>query len=95
MHSDSDTVTLHNTSLLATVNNIIIVIIRPHCRTMYINMAYCYRQSSMVCRSVTTGSPTKMAEPIEIQDAVWVVDLDGPKEARIAWGPDPHAKGQF
>jgi len=36
-----------------------------------------------------------MAETIEIRDAIWVVDLDGPKEACIAWGPDPHAKGQF
>jgi len=26
---------------------------------------------------------------------VWVVDLGGPKDPRIRWGPDPQAKGQF
>jgi len=30
----------------------IIVIIRPHRSTMYVDAAYCYRPSSMVCRSV-------------------------------------------
>jgi len=28
-------------------------------------------------------------------DAVLVVDSDGPKEACVRWGSDPHAKGQF
>jgi len=29
----------------------------------YIDVAYCYRPSSMLCRSVTIVSPAKMAEP--------------------------------
>ena len=26
-----------------------VVVIRPHCSTMYVDAAYCYRQSSVVC----------------------------------------------
>jgi len=33
---------------------------------MYIDAAYCYRPSSMVCRSVTLVSPAKTAELIEM-----------------------------
>jgi len=29
------------------------------------------------------------------RDAVWFMDLGGPKEACIRWGPDPHVKGQL
>jgi len=28
-------------------------------------------------------------------DAVWVVNVGGPKEPRIRWDPDPHARGKF
>jgi len=44
-------------------------IIRPHCGTMHVDVAYCYKLSSTVCRSVTVVSRTKTAKPI---DAVWV-----------------------
>jgi len=41
----------------------------PH-RSTYVDVAYCYRPSSVVCRSigrsVTVVSPTKTAEPIEM-----------------------------
>ena len=55
-----------------------------------------YRRSSVVClsvgRSVTTVSPVKTAEPIEIPFGY------GPgwaqlKEPRIRWGPDPPLEG--
>jgi len=43
----------------------VLVIIRPHRSTTYVDAAYCYRSSSMVCRSVclsvTLVSPAKMA----------------------------------
>jgi len=56
--------------------------------------AYSYRPSSVVCRSVCHAS-----EPCKNgwtdRDAVWVMDSGGPKETRIRWGPDPHAKGQL
>ena len=39
-------------------------------RCMYVDVAYCYRPSSVVCRSVcqsvTLVSPAKMTEPIEM-----------------------------
>ena len=34
--------------------------------TMYVDAVYCYRPSSMVCRSVTLVSPAKTAETIEM-----------------------------
>jgi len=50
--------------------NVTIIIIRLHCSTAYVDAAYCYRPSSVVCRSVclsvTLVSPAKMAAPIEI-----------------------------
>ena len=30
----------------------ITIIIRPHCSTTYVDVAYCYRPSSVVCLSV-------------------------------------------
>jgi len=57
----------------------------PHCSTMYVDAAYCYRPSSVVCRSVcrsvyqlvglsvTLVSPAKTAEPIKIGLRTWVV----------------------
>jgi len=29
----------------------------------------------------------------EIKEAIWVIDLGGPKEARIRWGPDSSCEG--
>jgi len=41
-------------------------IIRPHRSTTYVDAAYSYRPSSVVCRSVTLVSPAKTAAPIEL-----------------------------
>jgi len=71
-------------------------IIRPHHRTMYVDAAYCYQPSSMVCLSVcwcVSLSVCHTNEPCKNGwsdwDAVWVEDLGGPKEPCIRWGPDP------
>jgi len=57
-------------------------IIRPHHSTTYIDAAYCYRPSSVVYLSVCHAS-----EPCRNgctnRDAVWVVDLGGPREPCI------------
>jgi len=42
------------------------IVIWPHCSTTYIDAAYYYRLSSVVCLSVTLVSPAKMAELIEM-----------------------------
>ena len=69
---------------------------RPHRSTAYIDAAYCYRSSSVVCRSVClsvchTGEPCKNG--CTDRDAVWLEDLRGPREPCIRWGPDPPWEG--
>ena len=75
---------------------IIIIIIRPHRSTAYEDAAYCYRTSSVVCRSVTVVSPAKTAEPIEmpfgLMGSGWLKEprirlgLRSPREAGIFRG---------
>ena len=54
---------------------IIIIIIRLHRSTTYVDTACCYRPSSVVCqsvsRSVTVVSPAKAAEPIDMPFGMW------------------------
>jgi len=68
-----------------------VCIIRPHRSTVYVDVAYCYRPSSVVCRSVALVSPAKMAELIEMQFGLrkWV----GPGNHVLDGGPDPPWKG--
>jgi len=50
-------------------------IIRPRRSTTYVDAAYCYRPSSVVCRSVwsvTVASPAETDKPIEIPFGVWI-----------------------
>jgi len=73
---------------------IITIVIGPHCSTMYVDAAYCYRPSSVVCqtvcRSVTLVSPAKTAEAH--RDAIWDEDSGGPRESC----PDPSMRrGNF
>jgi len=68
-----------------------IVIIRPHRSTYVGDAAYCYRPSSVVCRSVTLVSPAKTAEPIDMSFGLWT--RMGPKESCVRWGPDPPWEG--
>ena len=72
--------------------------IRPHRGTAYVDAAYFYRPSSVVCQSVrlfvTVVSLAKTAQPIEIQFGLRT--RVGPRnhvldEVQIP----PHGKGQF
>jgi len=75
------------------------VVFRPHHSTMYIDAAYCYRPSSVVCRSVCrsvchTSEPCKngCTDPA----AVWVENLGGPGEPCIRWrSRSPNGKGKI
>ena len=75
------------------------IIIRPHRSTTYLDVAYCYRPSSVVCRSVCRSvchTSERCKNGCTDQDAVWVEDLGGFKEPCIRWGPDPPmVKGNF
>jgi len=63
------------------------IIIRPDRSTTYVDAAYCYRPSSVVCRSVTVVSPAKTAEQIVwVQDSGWSNDPDLPWEEAISRG---------
>jgi len=59
-----------------------IIIIRPHCSTTYVDAAYCYQLSSVVCRSfcqsITLMRRAKRAALMEMSYGlrIWV----GPKE---------------
>jgi len=72
-------------------------IIRPHRSTMYVDAAYCYRPSSVVCRSVglsvTLASPAKTAAPIELPFGLrtWV----GPGKHVLDGVQIPYGKGQI
>jgi len=70
----------------------ILIIIRPHRSTMYIDAAYCYRPSSVVCQSVChTSEPCKNGWTN--QDAVWFENSGGPRKLCIRWGPDTPWEG--
>jgi len=72
-------------------------IIRPHHSTTYVDAAYCYRPSSVVCLSVgrlvsrsVCLSVCHSNEPCKNgwtdQDAIWFEDSGGAKEPCIRWG---------
>ena len=84
-----------NVSEYMLVLTLSLVIIRPHGITTYVDAAYSYRLSSVVCRSVChTSEPCKNG--CTDRAAVWVEDLDGPGEPCIRWGPDPTmGRGKF
>ena len=67
---------------------LILPVVRPHHSTTYVDVAYCYRPSSVVCRSVTLVSPAKMAAPIELP-----FGLRTYPGTVIRWGPDPSREG--
>ena len=79
-----------------------VCVFRPHRSTTYVNAAYSYRPSSVVCRSVdlsvcqsvTLVSPAKTAAPIELPFGLrtWV----GPVNHVLYGGPDPPmGRGKF
>ena len=71
------------------------LVIRPHRSTTYVDAAYFYRPSSVVCRSVChTSKPCKNG--CTDRAAVWDEDLRAAGEPCIRWGPDPSmGRGKF
>jgi len=72
------------------------VIIRPHRSTTYAaDAAYCYRLSSVVCRSVChTSEPCENGWPDRV--GVWVENSSETKEPCIRWGSTfPMERGNF
>ena len=71
-----------------------VIIFRPHRSTTYVDAAYCYRPSSVVCRSVTVVSPAKTAEPIDMPFGAST--LLNPGNHVLDGGPDLSMdRGQF
>jgi len=74
-----------------------LVIIRP--RRTYVDAAYCYRPSNVVCRSVCL-SVCHTSEPCKNgwtdRDAVLNEESGGSREPCVRWGSwSPHGNGQF
>jgi len=72
---------------------IVTVIIRSHHSTTYVDTNYCYRSSSVVCRSVTVVSPAKTVELTEVSLGLWT--RVGPKNPVLDGVQIPNRKGQF
>jgi len=69
---------------------------RPHRSTTYVDAAYCYRPSSVVCRSVClsvccTSEPCKTAAPIDMLFGLRTVV--GPRNSVLVGGPDLPREG--
>jgi len=56
--------------LLGTVSQNVVTVVKAASQHQ-LDVAYCYRQSSVVCLSVTVVSSAKMAEPIEMPFGLW------------------------
>jgi len=60
----------------------------PHRSTTYVDAAYCYQPSSVVCRSVChTNEPCKNG--CTDRDAIWVEVWGDPRNHVLDGGPDP------
>jgi len=74
-----------------------IILVRLHHSTTYVDAIYCYRPSSVVCRSVsqsvTLASPAKMAEPIEMPFGLWA--WMSPRNHVLDGVQILHGNGQF
>ena len=67
-------------------------IVRPHRSTTYVDVAYCYGTSSVVCRSVClsvclSGTVVKKMAGWTDRDAVCFVSSGELKESCLTWGP--------
>ena len=82
-----------------------VCIVRPHRSTTYVDAAYCYRPSSVLCRSiclsvclsvgrsVTLVSRAKTAEPIEMPFGLSSRTRMDPGNHVLDGGPDPPWEG--
>ena len=68
-------------------------VFRPHRRTTYVDAAYCYRPTSVVCRSVTLVSPAKTDEPIEMPFGLRT--RVGPRNHVLDGVAIPHGNGEI
>ena len=71
---------------------IMTVTIKTFLSYLTLDAAYCYRRSSVVCQSVCRNQEPCKNGWIAGWDAIRDVDLGGPNEARIRWGPDAPCK---
>jgi len=63
-------------------------IVRPHRSITYDDAAYCYRQSSVVCRSVGLSiTLSKTAKPIEMPFELWTRVTWAQGTIVLDWGP--------
>jgi len=70
--------------------------IRPHHSTVNVDAPYCYRWSSVVCRSTSVMIVNPAKNGCIDQHAVWVVDSGELMEPFIRWGlRSAHGKGPF
>jgi len=65
-----------------------LVIIRPHRSTTYVDAAYCYRPSSVVCSSICqsvchSSEPCRNGQAKPIEMPFEIEDFGGPKEALL------------
>ena len=73
---------------------LLLFIIRQHRSATYVDAVYCYRSSTVVCRSVTQVSPAKKAEPIKVPFGTRT--RVGPGNHVLDGGSDPPmGKGNF
>jgi len=76
-------------------NATVIIFIRLHHHTRYVDVAYCDTQSSVVCQSVCVSvmivSPAKTDEPIETLFGMWT--WVGPQNHVLDESPDTRCKG--
>jgi len=72
---------------------LIFLFIRLHRSTLYVDAAYCYRPSSVVCLSVTLVSPAETAELIEMLFGFGT--CVGPRNHVLDGARSPHGKEQF
>jgi len=60
---------------------------RLHRSTMYADAAYCYRPSTVVCRSLSVWYSSKLCKNNwSDRDAIWDLYSSGPKEVCVTWG---------
>jgi len=65
LHSSNEPMYAQNDTV---INSDVGIVIRPHRSSTYIDVAYCYRPSSVVCQSICHNrpvvSPVKTAQPV-------------------------------
>ena len=78
---------------------VVVIVVTPHCSTTYVDAAYCYRWSSVVCRSVCWSvchGRESCKNGWNDRDAVWTMNSGGPTEPCIRRGSrSPMGRGNI